>query len=289
MNSMTSMFDTYSFWTPGVMLALFVGSILFNYGMKRFYAHDYELWTIRQKLYAGIALLCLYLGLGSPLTVVGHSIFSIHMLQMVLVYFVAVPLLILAMPKQILTDLIQGWKTKAFISYRLFLHPIIGLIAFNTVFSFYHFPIIFDYMMQIPVLHIFFQVALFSSAALMWWHILAPLPEENSFSDFRRIIYIFGNGILITPACALMIFAGSPLYETYTNPNMMIHHAAAGMAFLDVHQDQQLAGVIMKISQELIYVSAMGYVFKQWLKKEKQQDGELTISDIPLHYESKNK
>ena len=53
------------------------------------------------------------------------------------------------------------------------------------------------------------------------------------------------------------------------------------LSIFEARIDQQLAGVLMKIFQEIVYGIAIGYVFKQWLKKEKLQDGELTISDVP--------
>ncbi|SFL55461.1 cytochrome c oxidase assembly protein [Salibacterium qingdaonense] len=279
-------FSFWTLWTPDVIIGLAAMTILFHWLLTKPGRGSVSI-TVRQKIYFGLALLCLYLGWGSPLSVVGHSVFSVHMIQMVFVYFAGVPLLLLAIPKWLLQVGIKNWKRKSMITYRFILNPILGLIGFNALFSFYHFPVIFDYMMQVSFLQIVFKAALFSSAALMWWHILAPLPELNRFTDFRRIIYIFANGILITPACALMIFAGSPLYETYTNPETMMQ-TADSFRFLDAHQDQRLAGIIMKISQEFIYASAIGYVFKQWLNKEKQQDGELTISDIPdSHYANK--
>ena len=37
----------------------------------------------------------------------------------------------------------------------------------------------------------------------------------------------------------------------------------------------------MKVAQELTYTSTIGYVFRQWMAKEKLQDGEVTISDVP--------
>jgi len=157
----------------------------------------------------------------------------------------------------------------------------------------------FDTLMQAVVLHSFYEYLLMFAALLMWWHMIAPLPNAFPLSDLRRVGYIFANGILITPACALIIFAGAPLYQTYTDPNIwasvMAYCLPAGMdvpmsifagpdsfAFLETRMDQQLAGVLMKIMQEITYGITIGYVFKQWLKKEKQQDGELTISDIPI-------
>ena len=156
----------------------------------------------------------------------------------------------------------------------------------------------FDTLMQSIVLHSLYQYLLFIASLLMWWHMIAPIPSTSPLSDLRRIGYIFANGILITPACALIIFAPEPLYQTYTDPtiwaSVMAYCLPAGanvpmglfagpnsFAFLETRMDQQLAGVLMKMMQELTYGITIGYVFKQWLSKEKQQDGELTISDIP--------
>ncbi|SDJ12658.1 cytochrome c oxidase assembly protein [Alteribacillus bidgolensis] len=293
---MERLFDSFSFWTlwtPEIIVVL-LGIAFFFYWITVKWRHKFigaEDVPLHQKIYFGLALISLYLGLGSPLYTAGHSIFTLHMTQMVLVYYVAIPLLILAIPKWLLYSVLHKWKRKSLRSYRILMSPIMGLIGFNTLFSIYHLPLVFDFMMQASVLPNFYQAVLFAGAWLMWWHILDPAPIEDFYlSDLRRIGYIFLNGILITPACALMIFAGSPMYETYTNPNMMMHGGDVALSFLSDYRDQQLAGIVMKICQEIIFGFAMGYVFKQWVSKEKQQDGELTISDIPTKsYEIKPK
>jgi putative membrane protein len=221
------------------------------------------------------------------------------MTQMVFAYFVATPLLLLGIPSWFFQALIDRFRSP--ITERLFRviwSPIVALFLFNGLFSFYHVPFMFDTLMQSVVLHSFYEYLLLFSAALMWWHMIAPLPSRFVLSDLRRIGYIFANGILITPACALIIFAPATLYQTYTDPTIwatvMAYCLPAGaevpislfsgpnsFAFFETRMDQQLAGVLMKIMQEVMYGFTIGYVFKQWLKKEKQQDGTLTISDIP--------
>ncbi|MGY4689504.1 cytochrome c oxidase assembly factor CtaG [Salibacterium sp. K-3] len=297
-------FSTYSFralWTPELIVVLAAAALLYYWVTvkKRHAFEEAEPFPLRQKLYFALGMTALYLGWGSPLYVAGHSIITLHMTQMVFAYFAAVPLFILGIPKWALRSWIDVWRRKAEWTYRVIMNPIIGLILFNALFSFYHIPVIFDQIMQAPVLHSIYQAALFGTAWLMWWHMLSPLPSEHQLPDLRRIAYIFANGILITPACAMIIFAGSPLYETYTNPAVwsdvmayclppgmspptsMMNDGTGGMAFLDAHSDQQLSGVVMKISQEFVYVTTIGYVFKQWLAKEQPKEGEWTISDIP--------
>ncbi|WP_026699930.1 cytochrome c oxidase assembly factor CtaG [Salibacterium aidingense] len=302
---MQEFFSTFTFralWTPELITILAVIALLYYWvtSVKKQALDGTEKKVpLRQKIYFVLGLMALYLGWGSPLYVAGHSIITLHMTQMVFSYFAAVPLFILSIPKWVLRQWIRTWKRKALITYRIILNPIIGLIGFNALFSFYHVPVVFDQIMQSPVLHSVYQAALFATAWLMWWHMLSPLPSEYQLPDLRRIVYIFANGILITPACALIIFAGSPLYETYTNPAVwsnvmayclppgaapptdMMNSGSGGFSFLDPHSDQQLAGVVMKISQEFVYVTTIGYVFKQWLVKEQPKEGEWTISDIP--------
>ncbi len=226
------------------------------------------------------------------------------MMQMVFAYFIATPLILLGLPEWFYRSLIRKLSNRVTVRIaKVAWSPITALFLFNGLFSLYHVPFMFDTLMQSVVFHSLYQQLLLLASALMWWHMLTPLPNTSNLSDLRRIGYIFANGILITPACALIIFAPEPLYETYTDPTVwaqvMAYCLPAGsdvplslfsgpnsFSFLETRMDQQLAGVLMKIMQEITYGITIGYVFKQWISKEKQQDGELTISDIP---ESKNK
>ncbi|WP_240374828.1 cytochrome c oxidase assembly factor CtaG [Bacillus piscicola] len=303
---MLDIFSTFSFralWTPELIVVLLVVAFVYYWIIEK-RRHTFigaEAVSFRQKIYFALGLFALYLGWGSPFYIAGHSSMTVHMLQMVCAYFISVPLFILSIPKWVLHTWVHKWKKNAKWTYKLLLNPILGLFLFNGLFSIYHIPVVFDFLMQAKILHSGYYMLLFAAAVLMWWHMLAPLPTGENLSDLRRIIYIFANGILITPACALIIFAGSAMYETFTNPavwaNVMayclppgdkippglVETAGSSFRFLDAHPDQQLGGVLMKISQEIVYLSTIGYVFKQWMAKENPQDGEPTISDIPAH------
>lgn len=57
----------------------------------------------------------------------------------------------------------------------------------------------------------------------MWWQIINNLKEYNTLSVLEKTIYIFANGMLLLPSCALIIFADSPLYQTYSDPENINH------------------------------------------------------------------
>ncbi|TWI57205.1 cytochrome c oxidase assembly factor CtaG [Halalkalibacter nanhaiisediminis] len=297
------LFQNFGFralWTPELLIPLvFLGLIYFWLIKKWSRFKDGAPVPFKQRFYFILALVALYVGWGSPFYLAGHIMISFHMIQMVFAYFIAAPLLLLGIPSWMFQALIDRFRTPLTVKiFRVIWSPIFALFFFNGLFSFYHVPFMFDTLMQSVILHSLYQYLLFIAAVLMWWHMIAPVPSTSRLSDLRRIGYIFANGILITPACALIIFAPEPLYQTYTDPtiwsSVMAYCLPAGaevpmslfagpnsFAFLETRMDQQLAGALMKIMQEIAYGITIGYVFKQWLLKEKLQDGELTISDIP--------
>ncbi|WP_100404895.1 cytochrome c oxidase assembly factor CtaG [Bacillus solitudinis] len=301
MESLFSSFGFRTLWTPELIVPLVLIGVLYFYvitKLRKSFSGSQPV-KLRQKVYFLLGLFALYLGWGSPLYVAGHLMITFHMTQMVFSYIVATPLLLLGIPKWVYEAGIRRFHSpfSARIT-KIVWNPIMALFLFNGLFSVYHVPFVFDTLMQSAVLHSLYQYFLFVTSIMMWWFMLAPIPNKVQLSDLRRIGYIFANGILITPACALIIFAGQPLYETYTNPSvwatvmsfclpagatvpLSLFNGPDSFIFLETRMDQQLAGVLMKIMQELAYGFTIGYVFKQWLSKEKQQDGVLTISDIP--------
>jgi putative membrane protein len=103
------------------------------------------------------------------------------------------------------------------------------------------------------------------AAFFMWWNITCPVPEMERLSSLLKFAYIVGNGVLLTPACALIIFADSVLYTAYIGvPQLFSALTPLG--------DQQLGGVIMKIIQELVLGTALAYSFRQWYSREKSME-----------------
>ena len=100
----------------------------------------------------------------------------------------------------------------------------------------------------------------------MWCPVFCTLIEWKRMTDFQKMGYIFFNGVLLTPACALIIFSNSLLYPAY------VHGSQAINFILPPLQDQQLGGTLMKIIQEIVYGVALAYVFFRWYRKERKKD-----------------
>lgn len=254
-------------WGPDAMLVtLFLGVVyyLVTGPMHKRFAHASPA-TFKQKCLFAIALVLFYAAQGSPIDYYGHHyLFSMHMFQQALLYFALPPITLLAMPGWLLEAMFRPkWLN---ILLRLFTHPLVAALLFNSLFSFYHIPFIFDEAASQHSLMTVYHLVLLFAAFAMWWPIVSPLSEsKQQLSGLKKLAYIFANGVLITPACALIIFAEQPLYATY----MQVPQIFAG---LDAFSDQRLGGIVMKLIQEAVYGSVLAYVFYNWYKQEKQTD-----------------
>lgn len=209
-------------------------------------------------------LMIIFLALGSPLHILGDKYqFSAHMLEQSLIYIVMPPLVLLGLSEQMVTPIINFVKKyKIFIILR---KPLISLLLFNILFSFYHIPVIFDVLVSNTILNNITHIILTITAFFMWLPVVPPTKSLESLSALKKIAYLFGAGVLLTPACALIIFADSPMYTTYANAPQLFE----ALPPLD---DQQLGGVIMKVIQEIMFGSIIGYVFFKWAKIESLKD-----------------
>ncbi|MFD1735680.1 cytochrome c oxidase assembly factor CtaG [Bacillus salitolerans] len=277
-----SIFGFRALWSPGFffLIAGVVALYFYLIGKEQYKA------TVKQQFFFVTSMVLFYVMKGGPFDLLGHLMFSAHMTAMAVIYLAVPPLLILGIPQNLLRDIVSTKVVKPLFSF--FTKPLIALILFNGLFSIYHIPLIFDVVKTDELLHSIFSTLMFLGAITMWWPVVNPLPEQQLLSPIKKIGYIFADGVLLTPACALIIFASAPMYSTYTDPTLWMSALelcvpASTLASLNIGtpelfnwfpllEDQQLGGVIMKVVQEIVYGSILGYIFFQWAKNERQKD-----------------
>ncbi|UII57278.1 cytochrome c oxidase assembly factor CtaG [Cytobacillus spongiae] len=285
-----SIFGFQALWSPIYfvsLIAVIVGYFLITVTFRKRFEGSEPL-TRKQGILFTSTILLLYAIKGSPLDLMGHLMFYAHMIQMALLYLVIPPLLIRSIPNWIWrTILSKKWIGKLF---RFFTKPLIALILFNGLFSFYHIPLIFDAIKTDMFLHGFYTTFLFAFAIFMWWPLMNLLEEENKLSGLKKVGYIFADGILLTPACALIIFADTPMYATYSDPSawlvaLELCVSPTTLSSLNISgpemfnsmsllHDQQTGGVLMKIIQEIVYGVILAQIFFEWFRKEQDEETE---------------
>lgn len=244
------------------LFVLFVVFIAWKYlgSIKRESDENGKITLKRKAFLTGLALLILVKG--SPLTSLGHSLFFVHMIQQSILYLAVPPLLLYGLPDSAGYFLNKVHGIRAIVHF--FAKPLIALVLFNALFSFYHIPIIFDWLMSNMLYMNIASIILFTASVTMWLPIISPVAFARlELTPLVKMGYIFGMGILLTPACALIIFSKEILYETYVNMPRLF-----GVGILD---DQQSGGVIMKVMQEIIYGTILTIIFFKWVKDDREK------------------
>ncbi|WP_088005797.1 cytochrome c oxidase assembly factor CtaG [Indiicoccus explosivorum] len=291
-----SIFGFQALWSPvfiGVLVFLTVLYFLITVKWR----HEFEVSEplTRKEAAAFLSgMVLLYIIKGSPVDLLGHILFSVHMTQMAFLLFLVPPLLIAGIP---------AWVWAAFIRlpvirtvFKVMGLPYIPLFLFGVIFSFYHLPMVFDIIKQDATLHGVYTLILFLSAFFMWWPIMNTLHDTYQVHGLTRVIYIVAGGAMLTPACALIIFGDVPFYATYSDPEawleaMALCVPASTLAGLNLTgpelftnmsplEDQQVGGIAMKVLQELIMTYFLGMVFYQWFRREQDDADEITAKAL---------
>lgn len=268
-------------WSPYYMLFVLALGIAYYLITVTFRNKKESVPSGIQFLYFYTGLLLLYVVKGSPVDLLSHIMFTSHMLQMALYYLVFPILIIKGVPIWIWRKIFNFPVLDKVLA--ILTKPLIALLLFNGLFSMYHIPSIFDFTKANGLSHTIITTIILVTAFLMWWPIFTPLKEMDKLSPLLKIGYIFANGVLITPACGLIIFSQESLYATYSESTGWIQALSLcvpidvlnGLSLtgpemfspLPIIEDQQLGGILMKITQEIVYGMVLSSVFFPWFRK----------------------
>ncbi|WJV17247.1 cytochrome c oxidase assembly factor CtaG [Rossellomorea marisflavi] len=289
-------FGFMALWSPFFIVALvFLTAVYFLLTVKwRRSFPDSEPLKKKQAVYFILGMLLLYVVKGSPVEVLSSILFSAHMTQMALLYLVVTPLIILGIPTWVWKAVIKLPVIKGVFGFMT--KPLISLLSFNVIFSIYHIPIVFDHVRTDPTSHGLAMTILFILSLFMWWPLLNPGDEDIDLSGLKRIGYILGSAVLLTPACGLIIFAENPLYAPYYDPQEFMKALALcvpantlnGLSIsgpelftnMSIENDQQLGGVIMKIIQEIVFGVMLFNLFFQWYRSDQEKQEKLSYDPV---------
>ncbi|SHM87731.1 cytochrome c oxidase assembly factor CtaG [Gracilibacillus kekensis] len=271
-------FGFRALWSP--YYAVFIVVLALVYYALFIRRKDSKKADMQQMLFFYGGLLLLYVIKGSPIDLLSHIMFTAHMIQMALYYLLFPILIIKGIPTWFWRKVFEVPVLKQIL--KLLTKPLIALLLFNGTFSFYHIPVIFDFAKANDIAHASISLTILFTAFIVWWPIFTPLKEMDTMSPLLKIGYIAANGILITPACALIIFSTDTIYTTYGATGGWIQALAlcvpgdvlSGLSLsgpemfspIGVLEDQQLGGIVMKITQEIIYGAILARIFFPWFR-----------------------
>lgn len=214
-----------------------------------------EIVTKRQKRAFGAAVFLLYVAADWPMHDIAEEfLYSVHMVQHLLITFVVPPLLMLAIPTWLARLVILEGGIVSDVLQRL-AKPVVAGVIFNALAAFTHWTAVVNFSAESGGFHYVLHVAIFTSALLMWLPVIGPLPELR-LSQGGRLIYLFLMSLIPTIPAAWLTFADGTVYSAYENP--------VRLWGVGIIADQQAAGGIMKILGGFYLWTWIGVLYFRW-------------------------
>jgi putative membrane protein len=195
-----------------------------------------------------------------------ERLFSVHMVQHLLMSLVAPPLLLAGTPGWLLRSLLRPRWLLAVV--RTLARPLPALLLFNAFIALSHWPLVVDVAVRSELAHFGLHAVLVTTALLMWMPVLSPMFEIPRLRYPGQMLYLFAQSIVPTVPATFLTFADGPIYPFYG--------LAAPLIGIDPVTDQRVAGLIMKIVGGLILWALIAVLFFRWHRQE-----ELGGTDAP--------
>ncbi len=206
--------------------------------------------------------LALLLALGPPIEDWAGLLLAGHMLQHVLLTMVAPPLLLLGTPAWVLRPLLR-WPLIARAGSAL-TRPLPALALSSGAFVLWHVPALYDAALRSELLHVVQHQTYLATAFLAWWPLVGPLPEWPRPTPPVQCLYLFGLTLSGSIVGSFLALSKSGLYPYYQNlPRMW---------GVDLIRDQQIAGLMMGVGANAVYLLLTAVVFLRWAGQEEAKE-----------------
>jgi putative membrane protein len=216
----------------------------------------------KHSLYFALGLITIWVALETPIdTIADHYLDSVHMLQHVLLGFVAPPLMLLGLSSGMVARVVR------FPGIRALTEPIPAQLIAGVVMIAWHAPVLYDATLYSEPLHVAEHLTFIAAGLLLYWPMLKATSAHARWqmSPGAKLLYILVATLPQDGVALALIFSRVPFYEYYT-------HAPRLVASLTPVIDQTVAGAVLMIFGKATIAIAAIAVFVRWFRSEHEAD-----------------
>jgi len=198
------------------------------------------------------------------------TLFSVHMVQHMLLTLMAPPLLALGAPitlalrvarpevrRRVILPILHS-RLLRFLSF-----PVVAWLLFASVMWGTHFSPIFNESLEQPLVHQLEHLAYLAAGLLFWWPVVGVDPSPWRVPHPLRAMYLFLQMPQNTFLALAIYSAAAPLYP---------HYAAIHLPWgPDPLVDQQIAGGLMWIVGDIVFIVAIVLTVLGWMHAEERE------------------
>ena len=215
---------------------------------------------------AGMAVIAV--ALMSGIDTYDTTLFSVHMVQHLLLTLVAAPLIALSAPitmllraatpnvrRRVILPILHSRVTRA-LSF-----PVVAWLVFAGVMWGTHFSPLFDASLENPVVHDLEHALYLVAGLLFWWPAVGVDPSPWRMPHPVRAMYVFLQMPQNTFLAVTILNASAVLYRHYAT----VVRSWGPSALVD----QGIAGGLMWIGGDILFLTSMGLILAGWMRHEK--------------------
>jgi putative membrane protein len=228
--------------------------------------------TYRRWLILG-GLAAVLVALVSPIDTYEGSLFSVHMVQHMLLELLAAPLIVLAAPITLALRVASPRARRALLAVlhsrpvRWLAFPLVTWFLFAAVNWGWHFSSLYNVALENDAVHYLEHASFLGAALLFWLPAIGPDPQPWRMPHPVRLMYLF----LAMPQNS---FLGVALLST--DHVLYLHYVTSvrlwGPTPLD---DQHLGGTFMWVFGDMVFLAAMLGVVVAWMRFEDSRTARL--------------
>jgi putative membrane protein len=242
-------------------LTVYAGLMVLFFG-HAWLARDAPDATRRHTVYFLAGLATLWVALETPIdTISDHYLDSVHMLQHVLLAFVAPPLMLLGLSQS------MAARVARIPGVRALTEPIPAQVLAAAVMIGWHLPPLYEATLYNEELHVVEHLMFIASGVLLYWPMIEATSAQSRWrlSAGAKLVYMLIATLPQDGVALVLIFSRVPFYDFYTHVPRLIDGFTALI-------DQTIAGAVLMIFGKVTLAIAALVVFFRWFAAEQRAD-----------------
>jgi putative membrane protein len=216
----------------------------------------------KHTLYFGLGLVTLWVALETPIdTVSDHYLDSVHMLQHVLLGFVAPPLMLLGLSPD------MAGVLSRFPFVRAITEPIAAQVVAAAVMIAWHVPALYDATLRSESLHVVEHLTFIGAGLVLYWPVLqsTSIHARWKLSPPIMLLYMLVATLPQDAIALILLFSREPFYAFYIYVPRLYPSLTPVI-------DQTLAGAVLMVLGKATFIVAGLAVFFRWFGGEQAAD-----------------
>lgn len=218
-----------------------------------------SVWRLLSFL-SGIAVLVI--ALMSPVDGLGEEMFTMHMVQHVLLLDVSAILILLGLTRKLLrpaTKRIMVWEK----ALGPIAHPYFAIALYVAVMWVWHIPGMYDAALRHSSVHVLEHMSFAIAGGLYWWHLLSPIRSRH-LGGMGPVVYMVVTKLFVGLLGVALAFSPDAIYDVYKEP--------PDYWGMSSDTDQQVGGLIMATEQSIVMGIALVWLFVRALTESEREE-----------------